>query len=138
MLRFTTKWDNRIWQMNLLDDSLVVFDSLPAPFQRIDNLEHTPRGEVMIAEEGAGMRILYYPQNTMPPVTLVQIPEHSDSEITGLAFDPGGTRLYFSSQRGSTGSNWDGLTFELEGDFNLLTRNIKLTSWRLDHAKLAP
>lgn len=137
MLRFSTKRDNRIWQLNLLDDSLVVFDQLPGAPKRVDNVEHSPSGEVLISEDGQGMQILYYPANDKPPVTLLRVPDHHDSEITGLAFDPGGTRLYFSSQRGSTGSIHDGLTFELEGDFAGLTRDLKLTTWNLDHATLS-
>lgn len=133
VLRFTTKWDNRIWQLNLLEDRLEIFDQLPGPSRRADNLVHTPNGEILLAEEGKGMRILYYPQNEVPPITLVRISEHEDSEITGLAFDPSGTRLYFSSQRGSTGRNHHGITFELSGDFSLLSRDIVLTEWILDH-----
>ena len=136
MLRFTSKWDNRIWQLNLHDDSLEVFDHLPGPAKRVDNLVHTPNGEVLIAEDGSGMRILYYPRNMAPPVTLVRLPEHRESEITGIAFDPAGRRLYFSSQRGSTGRDRDGLTFEVAGDFHSLARGFALTEWRLDHASL--
>nr|MBK7069613.1 PD40 domain-containing protein [Deltaproteobacteria bacterium] len=43
---------------------------------------------------------------------------HENSEVTGPAFDPSGTRLYFSSQRGlntGTGSGW---TFEITGPFH--------------------
>jgi uncharacterized protein len=39
---------------------------------------------------------------------------HAGSELTGPAFSPDGTRLYFSSQRGSNG---DGVTFEVSGPF---------------------
>ena len=38
-------------------------------------------------------------------------------EITGPAFSPDGSRLYFSSQRGKTGRNEDGITFEITGPF---------------------
>jgi secreted PhoX family phosphatase len=43
---------------------------------------------------------------------------HDGSEITGPAFSPDGTRLYFSSQRGSGGGTTDpGMTFEVTGPF---------------------
>jgi hypothetical protein len=41
------------------------------------------------------------------------------SEITGPAFDPSGTRLYFSSQRGAAG--W-GITYEVTGPFGSFRR----------------
>jgi len=41
---------------------------------------------------------------------------HEGSELTGPAFSPDGTRLYFSSQRGFGA----GMTFELTGPFRTL------------------
>lgn len=38
---------------------------------------------------------------------------HDASETTGPALSPDGTRLYFSSQRGTTGRPEGGVTFEL-------------------------
>jgi secreted PhoX family phosphatase len=38
---------------------------------------------------------------------------HDDSEITGPAVSPDGTRLYFSSQRGTAGKSEEGITFEV-------------------------
>ena len=43
---------------------------------------------------------------------------HKNSEITGPAFDPSGTRLYFSSQRGKNGSA--GITYEVTGPFDTI------------------
>ncbi|RYE91634.1 MAG: hypothetical protein EOO75_08445, partial [Myxococcales bacterium] len=40
------------------------------------------------------------------------------SEIAGVTFDPSGTRLYFSSQRGLNGTS-SGVTFEVTGPFHL-------------------
>ena len=45
---------------------------------------------------------------------LVQVVGQEGSEIIGPAFDPSGTRLYFSSQRGGDG----GLTYEITGPFH--------------------
>ncbi|HEU5473575.1 MAG TPA: translocation protein TolB, partial [Actinophytocola sp.] len=41
----------------------------------------------------------------------------SSSEITGPAFTPAGNRLYFSSQRGTSGSSSGGITYEVTGPF---------------------
>ena len=40
-----------------------------------------------------------------------------ESEITGPAFDPSNERLYFSSQRGKSGSASGGVTYEVKGPF---------------------
>ncbi len=45
---------------------------------------------------------------------LLQVVGADSSEITGPAFDPSGTRLYFSSQRGGT----SGITYEVTGPFH--------------------
>ncbi|HZE39117.1 MAG TPA: alkaline phosphatase PhoX [Stackebrandtia sp.] len=42
---------------------------------------------------------------------------HEDSVITGAAFSPDGSRLYFSSQRGTRGTADGGITFEVTGPF---------------------
>ena len=44
----------------------------------------------------------------------LQLVGHGGSAITGTAFSPDGTRLYFSSQRGTDD---EGLTFEVVGPF---------------------
>ncbi|GAA4558594.1 hypothetical protein [Planotetraspora kaengkrachanensis] len=43
----------------------------------------------------------------------------SSSEITGPAFSPDGRRLYFSSQRGTSGHSTGsgGITYEVTGPF---------------------
>ena len=63
------------------------------------------------------MRIVaILPSGELKP--LVQIEGQDSSEITGPAFDPSGTRLYFSSQR-ATGS-LGGITYEITGPFHEL------------------
>jgi hypothetical protein len=63
------------------------------------------------------MRIVaVLPSGELKP--LVQIEGQEESEITGPAFDPSGTRLYFSSQR-ATGV-LGGLTYEITGPFHEL------------------
>jgi hypothetical protein len=43
---------------------------------------------------------------------------HRESELTGVAFNPAGDRMYFSSQRGTVGKQTDGMTFEVSGPFD--------------------
>jgi secreted PhoX family phosphatase len=71
-------------------------------------------GDVLVAEDGGDMQVVaILPDGTLKP--LLQVTGHSGSEITGPAFDPSGTRLYFSSQRGPSG----GVTYEVTGPFHL-------------------
>lgn len=46
---------------------------------------------------------------------LLRIVGQDSSELTGPAFNPAGTRLYFSSQRG--GASGLGVTYEVSGPF---------------------
>ncbi|MFB7823436.1 alkaline phosphatase PhoX [Streptomyces hydrogenans] len=115
---FTTKGDNRLWQLNLTnstyelayDDSLVPGGA--APLTGVDNVTGASSGDLFIAEDGGNMEIcLITPDDTVAP--FLRITGQSGSEITGPAFSPDGTRLYFSSQRGTSG----GITYEVTGPF---------------------
>ena len=137
LVRFCTKGDNRIWELNLTDDGIRVLKDLSGYINDVDDITHSPVGNVLVAEDGAGMRILYLAGDTAAPELLLQLPHHRYSEITGLAFSPDGSRLYFSSQRGNTDSGDHGLTFELAGDFSGLNPDIEMVEWSLDHADIA-
>jgi secreted PhoX family phosphatase len=52
-------------------------------------------------------------------VPLLQVSGHSRSELTGPAFSPDGTRLYFSSQWAPTANGGQGITYEVTGPFVL-------------------
>jgi tricorn protease-like protein len=62
------------------------------------------------------MQIVLIPSDGEPRPVL-QVTGQSMSEVTGPAFDPSLKRLYFSSQRGRSGTNDGGLTYEVEGPF---------------------
>ncbi|RSS44661.1 alkaline phosphatase PhoX [Streptomyces sp. WAC08241] len=118
---FTTKGDNRVWQVNLAagtyelayDDSLV---SGGAPLTGVDNVTGTPSGDLYVAEDGGNMEIcVITPDDVVAP--FLRINGQSGSEITGPAFSPDGRRLYFSSQRGTSGSSSGGITYEVTGPF---------------------
>ena len=71
-------------------------------------------GDVVVAEDGDAMRLMVMVPN-QPARILLQIPG-GGSELTGPAFTPDGSRLYFSSQRapsGVTGLLPLGRTYEL-------------------------
>ena len=60
-------------------------------------------GDIFVAEDGGDMEVvLITPDGDVVPFARVAEPGHEGSEVTGPAFSPDGTRLYFSSQRGPT------------------------------------
>jgi secreted PhoX family phosphatase len=114
---FTTKVDNRVWAYTVATQRLrVVYDAqaTPAePLRGVDNLVVSRLGETLVAEDGDDMQLcLLGPQGQATP--FLQLLGHRSSELAGPAFSPDGTRLYFSSQRGSDGR---GVTFEVTGPF---------------------
>ncbi|MFF5841512.1 alkaline phosphatase PhoX [Streptomyces massasporeus] len=118
---FTTKGDNRVWQLNLLDNTyeLAYDDSLvngTAPLTGVDNITGTSSGDLFVAEDGGNMEICVITPDDVV-ASFLRIDGQSASEITGPAFSPDGTRLYFSSQRGTSGSSSAGITYEVTGPF---------------------
>ncbi|MFF8229967.1 alkaline phosphatase PhoX [Streptomyces caelestis] len=119
---FTTKGDNRVWQYNAAvqtielayDDSLVT--SGTAPLTGVDNVTGSSSGDLFVAEDGGTMEIcVITPTDVVAP--FLRVDGQSGSEITGPAFSPDGSRLYFSSRRGTTGSSSGGITYEVAGPF---------------------
>lgn len=118
---FTTKGDNRVWAYDAVneridlayDDSLV---SGTAPLTGVDNITGTAGGDLYVAEDGGNMEInIITPDEVVAP--FLRITGQSRSEICGPAFSPDGTRFYFSSQRGTSGSSSGGITYEVRGPF---------------------
>ncbi|MFF8671604.1 alkaline phosphatase PhoX [Streptomyces sp. NPDC015242] len=119
---FTTKGDNRVWQYDAAaqtielayDDSLVT--SGTAPLTGVDNVTGSSSGDLFVAEDGGTMEICVITADDVV-APFLRVDGQSASEITGPAFSPDGTRLYFSSQRGTTGSSSGGITYEVRGPF---------------------
>ena len=115
-----TKGDNRIWQYDVANNSFTVFYDVqthPDPILvGVDTLVASPTGEIFVAEDGGDMQIIAIsPLLDLTPV--LQVMGHHNSEITGPAFNHRGDKLYFSSQRGETGTSAGGITFEISGPF---------------------
>ncbi|REF01196.1 alkaline phosphatase PhoX [Thermomonospora umbrina] len=121
---FTTKGDGRVWAYDAAastlglayDDDLVTGGE--APLTGVDNITGTRSGDLYVAEDGGDMQInMITPNGVVTP--FLQVVGHEKSEITGPAFSPDGSRLYFSSQRGRSGAigGGDGHTFEVTGPF---------------------
>jgi len=100
---FTTKGDNRVWQYDVVLQQLtVLYDAATSStpvLQGVDNVTVTPEGDVLVAEDGGDMQIVILDaQGRATP--LLQVKGQDHSELAGIAFNPAGNRLYFSSQRG--------------------------------------
>ncbi|MGH9247250.1 MAG: alkaline phosphatase PhoX [Acidimicrobiales bacterium] len=111
---FTTKGDNRVWFYRPRTNRLVIrYDAstAPSPFlSGVDNLTvASTSGDVFVAEDGGNMEICLLVAGGAAP--FLRLTGVSGSEMTGPAFDPSGTRLYFSSQRNP------GRTYEVTGPF---------------------
>lgn len=120
---FTTKRDDRVWHYDIARQRLrVLYDARrerEPVLTGVDNVVLAATGDLLVCEDGGDLQIVAVsPDGVARPV--LQVPDHRDSELTGVAFDPSGRRLYFSSQRGGTGRSDDGVTFEVTGPF--LTR----------------
>jgi len=119
---FTTKGDNRVWAYDAVnqridlayDDSLVAGGG--APLTGVDNITGSASGDLYVAEDGGNMEINVITQaGVVAP--FLRITGQGSSEICGPAFSPDGRRLYFSSQRGTSGSSSGGITYEVRGPF---------------------
>ncbi|MCG8394496.1 MAG: PhoX family protein [Pseudomonadales bacterium] len=120
---FTTKGDNKVWQLDTnLNRLTVVYDAATASnpiLTGVDNITVSSGGDLLVAEDGGDMQIVVIDSDGKV-APLLQVTGQDDSEITGPAFSPDGSRLYFSSQRGSAifgGGNGFGITYEISGPF---------------------
>ena len=115
---FSTKGDNRVWAYDAATSRLTTIYDIatqpdPAPLRGVDNLTVSCCGDVIVAEDGGSMQVVaILPSGEVR--ALAQVMGHAGSEITGPAFDPSGTRLYFSSQRSPS----SGTTYEVTGPFH--------------------
>ncbi len=117
---FATKGDDRVWAYDIESSRLSVIynvkTSVAKTLTGVDNVTVNGLGDVLVAEDEGNMEIVAItPSGNVRP--LVRVEGHEDSEVTGPAFSPDLSRLYFSSQRGAKGSAWDGVTYEVTGPF---------------------
>ena len=121
VVSFVTKGDNRIWAYQTDNEIMsVIYDHATSDnpiLSGVDNMTLSQDGELLISEDGGDMQIIAVTA-TGRLLPLLQIVGHDDSEVTGPAFSPDGTRLYFSSQRGADKSSMGGMTFEVTGPFH--------------------
>ncbi|WP_199435187.1 alkaline phosphatase PhoX [Qaidamihabitans albus] len=118
---FTTKGDNKVWAYDAAANTLsTVYDddsTSNPPLTGVDNITgDTHVGDLYVAEDGGNMEIcVITPDDIVAP--FLRVTGQSDSELCGVAFNPAGDRLYFSSQRGTWGLPIGGITYEITGPF---------------------
>jgi secreted PhoX family phosphatase len=77
----------------------------------VDNVYAAANGDVYVAEDPGSLQIVALtPSGQVKPI--VQVTGQTNTEITGPALSPDGTRLYFNSQRNP------GKTYEVTGPFD--------------------
>lgn len=115
---FVTKRDSRVWSYSAGDELIqVVYDGRLDPagqLSGVDNITMTPKGNLMVAEDGGNMELVIVGRDGRAQAFLRVIGQNR-SELAGPAFDPRGLRLYVSSQRGTNGR---GITYEISGPFH--------------------
>jgi len=107
-------YDTRRRRLTVLYDGL---RSARSPLSRVDNITASRAGELFICEdistEEIHMGVMTRDRRVSRFIGATG-PNHADSELTGVAFDPAGSRMYFSSQRAGGGK---GEVYEVSGPF---------------------
>ena len=120
-LYFTTKGDVRVWQLNLRTQELSVFYDASTVWatslDAVDNLVgHDASGDLFVAEDGGNLEVGLLNTYGAPTVApFLRFVGHDQSEVSGIAFNPDGTRFYVASQRGTDGVT--GRVYEISGRF---------------------
>ncbi len=118
-VHFATTGSNQIWTYDIANETCKILYRGKGQLKYADSVVVSNTGLVMASEDEGNMEICGISNRKNKAFPIVKIVGHEKSEVTGPAFDPSGTRLYFSSQRGKNG--FIGITFEIKGPFETLT-----------------
>ena len=118
---FCTTGDNTIWAYDIdasTIDRLFSSTNTPgSPLNGADNITVSPGGEIFVCEDhgasGGPLQMILIADGLVSPFLELDPAKHGGSEMTGVAFDPSGTRMYLSSQRYAG----LGATYEINGPF---------------------
>ena len=134
---FTTKGDNRVWDLDVAAQRIdVIYDAASfgdaAPLTGVDNVTMSMADDLYVAEDGGNLEIVIISRER-EVAPFLRLPnqnpaslEEGGTELTGVAFDPSGTRFYFSSQRAIPDGfaappgfpfPGPGITYEITGPF---------------------
>jgi secreted PhoX family phosphatase len=121
-----TTADHRVHAYDIASDRIeVIYDGLAsrgAPLLRVDQLTANRAGEVFVCEDVATEEIdigVIDRHGRVSRFLSATGPDHAGSELTGVTFDPSGSRMYFASQRafGSGETPGPGAIYEVSGPF---------------------
>jgi secreted PhoX family phosphatase len=122
-----TTGDSRVYAYDIRRERIeVIYDGLGkgyTPLMRVDQLTANRAGEVFVCEDIATEEIdigLLDRRGRVSKFLSATGPIHAGSELTGVTFDPSGSRMYFSSQRAygkNDGLPGPGAIFEVSGPF---------------------
>ena len=107
-------YDTRRERVNVIYDGLA---SRTAPLVRVDSVIASRAGELFVCEDIGEKEIdlgVITRRRKIARFLSVTGENHVGSELTGLTFDPSGSRLYFASQRAHGGK---GEVYEVSGPF---------------------
>jgi uncharacterized protein len=126
-LYVSTTADDRVHAYDIRRGRIrVVYDGLAsasAPLLRVDQMTGSRAGEVFVCEDIAtdeiSMGVIERDQSVSRFLAITG-PQHRGSELTGVTFDPTGSRMYVSSQRAFPKSDelpGPGAIYEITGPF---------------------
>ena len=125
---FTTTGDDRVWAFDVAASTIeVVYDlatTVNPPLEDPDNITvHPATGDLFVSEDDGNLEavIITTPEGggQRTVTSFLRLTGQTGTEVTGLCFDPSGTRLYMSSQRGIDADR--GITYEITGPFRSIT-----------------
>jgi secreted PhoX family phosphatase len=126
-LYVTTTADHRVHAYDTRRERIrVAYDGLAsrsAPLLRVDQMTGSRAGEVFVCEDIATDEIdmgVISPDRTVARFLSVTGAAHRGSELTGVTFDPSGSRMYVASQRAFPKSELEpgpGAIYEITGPF---------------------
>jgi uncharacterized protein len=126
VIYIATTGDHRVHAYDIATGRIkVIYDGLALadpPLLRVDQLTANRAGEVFVCEDIATDEIdigMIDRRGRVSKFLSATGPVHAGSELTGVTFDPSGTRMYFSSQRafGRGESPGPGAIYEVSGPF---------------------
>jgi uncharacterized protein len=127
ILYVSTTADHRVHAYDTRRERIrVAYDGLAsrsAPLLRVDQMTGSRAGEVFVCEDIATDEVdmgVITPDRRVARFLSITGPQHRGSELTGVTFDPSGTRMYVASQRAFSKSELapgPGAIYEITGPF---------------------
>jgi secreted PhoX family phosphatase len=139
----TTTGDATIHAYNLVTETIEVLwsgDFEDTPLTDVDQMTYSPGGEIFVCEDEGELRIGMLSADGRICASFLQLEgsQHQGApelgnELTGVIFDPSGTRMYFAAQR----SYGFGVIYEITGPFRNERQDLRQPTLRVDAKETA-